>query len=337
MTSRTPISRLLAKFTQENNEHKSLKLESNYSDFPQDRPAVDCLSLSEFEWMIELPKRSYEDCTEFLNLVGSLITPKPKTAFELLEEASGQLIPTMLPDLNIALKGGLCAGHLIEIAGRTGTGKTQWCMSLSTKLSIEEKKGTIYFDTERRFSPNRFMEIVSSNGGSEEDMQRIRVVRAENMTCFEILSTLKSYEPSFLKDRIGLLILDSINAAAYVGNATILDRQASLTKLAAEFKKIADAFQIPFVLTNQSTGYQNDSFCSLGTGWYHFVNTRLFLSATEARKTVTIVKSPMSNEYVSEYMITSVGVCPTVSKIEQVLQEWKDVFANLSPAELESL
>jgi RecA/RadA recombinase len=59
------------------------------------------------------------------------------------------------------LKGGVRISSVTEIVGRAGVGKTQLCMQLAY-AAAEKKYGTIYIDSEKKFSGARLKEIAAA-------------------------------------------------------------------------------------------------------------------------------------------------------------------------------
>ena len=68
-------------------------------------------------------------------------------------------VPTGLPVLDHALRGGLRVGTITELVGRAGTGKTQLAMQLCV-MAARYSQGCIYIDTEKKLSLPRLREIA---------------------------------------------------------------------------------------------------------------------------------------------------------------------------------
>lgn len=77
-------------------------------------------------------------------MISEKIKPSTTTVYNLLTLYNQQqrFLPTNIPQLDEALKGGLFLGNLVDLCGGPGVGKTQFCMSLCVKTlaEIEEKK-----------------------------------------------------------------------------------------------------------------------------------------------------------------------------------------------------
>lgn len=330
MTSRTPVARL---FTRQVAEDSS----DTFSDFPQEWTAFDCLSRTENDLLQEVPSRSYDECAEFLFQVASRIAPRPRTALSLRAEPAA--VSSGLPGLDTSLNGGFRAGHLVELVGRAGSGKTQWSMTLAASLAVRQR-GVIYFDSERKFSPERFREILIAKGGVDRDSDRVRVVRPDGMTAKSFISLVKSFESSLAADNVGLIVLDSISDVVRGEHVSIVERQQNIAKVANALKQLADSYQLPVIVTNQVMGtLDNGTVASLGTMWYHLLNMRLLLSVSDVDKSkrqVEIVKSPEACEAAHLYTIDSSGIAPFLAQTtkEEALKEWNEVLAQLSPQDL---
>ncbi len=229
-------------------------------------------------------------------------------------------------------------------------------------MSIEKKKGIIYFDTERKFSPERFMEIVSSQGGTPVDVERLTVIPAHDFTLIEMLNQFSQLESSLVTKNIGLVILDSVigmmKSKSFEDASHYVNQQIP-TKHASQMKYLATTFHIPIIITNHVFINNNtlsstlDSFsAALGNAWHHVVNVRLYLDECsiqsnkecyENNKTIKIVKSPDSIETTCSYSIMNKGVVASssinltrISNLEEIKQ-WNELLNSLSPEELEAL
>lgn len=134
------------------------------------------------------PLLTYEECDLFLRRVACTCAPIPDNALDLLNEtesladlvAEGErsatsysiqqqsssllfdrlrYLPTGLPSLDDALKGGLRVGTITELVGRAGAGKTQIAMQVCV-MAARHGQGCIYIDTEKKLSLPRLQEIA---------------------------------------------------------------------------------------------------------------------------------------------------------------------------------
>jgi len=200
--------------------------------------------------------------------VSEKICPTPVTLFELVQRRAKQTthLPTFLPLMDAALRGGISASAITEFVGPAGIGKTQMCLMLSVIACMPKELGggggsTIYVDTESKFSSARLVEIATGHfpqcyhsAESIKDLtNRIMVLTPRSSQ--ELLERLRAMEAVIIERRVQLLIIDSIAALPRVefDNTQIMRRQEMLGQQAARLKFLAESFCIPIVVTNQVT------------------------------------------------------------------------------------
>ena len=126
------------------------------------------------------PLLTLEEITVFLERACRHIAPKSTTAWLLLQKTTDidtitmsspvnlclenckqiRYLPTNLPGLDHALKGGIRIGTVTEVVGRAGCGKTQLALQLCT-VAARYGQGAVYVDTERKVSLPRLQQISS--------------------------------------------------------------------------------------------------------------------------------------------------------------------------------
>lgn len=77
---------------------------------------------------------------------------------DFIQEAS--VIPTGVIGIDRLLKGGLSSGQVVEIFGRSGTGKSELCHRLSANAALSSKKAVLYLQTKGDFRPEKMQEIL---------------------------------------------------------------------------------------------------------------------------------------------------------------------------------
>lgn len=214
-----------------------------------------------------------------------------------------------------------------------------------------ENSTVLYIDCENAFSRVRIEELMGMANASRSDLppfpstkdaqQRVRMVPLRSSADFTQLLT--SLESTILSIGASLVIVDSIAALVRheFDSSSMIKRQNLLTGWAGVLKSISEKTQIPVIVTNQVTASgsaEGSSIAALGTGWYHCVNTRLYLhrlnptdfgisantvpalilhSAPEGCKVsqettlriMSISKSPISPVVSFPYFITAAGLC----------------------------
>lgn len=103
---------------------------------------------------------------------GGPLLPGSVTALDLLDqERSERRVITFCKELDGLLKGGIGRGHITEICGAPGVGKTQFGMQLALNVQIPHEMGgvgghAIYVDTEGSFSAVRARRRAARSPGT---------------------------------------------------------------------------------------------------------------------------------------------------------------------------
>nr|GEU75519.1 pentatricopeptide repeat-containing protein At2g02750 [Tanacetum cinerariifolium] len=309
--------------------------------------AKDALSLTEFELM-ELLDADLADVTLAVALISEIVSPPYQTVQSLLEQRlkNGCLtshLPTQLKGLDAALFGGIPFGALTELVGPSGIGKTQFCLKLSLLAALPSGDGgldghVIYIDVESKFSSKRLIEIFMNSfpatfclGGKAKEMAgRITVLRPGTLA--ELTESLQKFKASPLKDKVKLLIVDSMAALVSGEYEQGAPKKHPLGWHISFIKSLAEDLRIPIVMTNQvrarsanqitqysfqesRTGSvedcrQSDSHlvAALGIHWAHAVTIRLVLESRSGQRFIKVAKSPMSPPLSFPFEVTSMGI-----------------------------
>ncbi|XP_074598574.1 DNA repair protein RAD51 homolog 3-like isoform X2 [Brevipalpus obovatus] len=128
----------------------------------------DLLRLSP-EQLQKVTSLSLDQCSIILDEINSTVRLRGTNALQLLKQEvqNDGSIFTFCPPLNDLLHDGFPVGKLIEVAGESGTGKTQLCLQLCINTQISEKFGglggeAVFIDTENSFRQNRLIEITQN-------------------------------------------------------------------------------------------------------------------------------------------------------------------------------
>lgn len=230
--------------------------------------------------------------------VAQAICPRPQCALDIVK-GKRITIPTQIPTLDDSLRGGIHVGHVTELVGPAGAGKTQFCLSLAATAAAPAthnglETGVLYVDTERRFSASRVLEIartrlnVTDHQDATSLADRIAVVRTENIE--DLRSRVAWLQTSLgaVEGGVRLVVIDSVAAMARCSSkndAGIPDTE-TLGVLAASLKRLADVFGVAVVVTNQVASRatssarvgacdDEDIVAALGIQWAHGVNVRV--------------------------------------------------------------
>ena len=282
------------------------------------------------------PLLTYHECLEFEARLCRVCAPKPRTAWQLLNQEKGLAhMRTGMPLLDDGvLMGGLRVGTISEVVGRAGVGKTQFAMQLCCALANSgENAGSIYIDTEQKLSLARFQEMAGGGGErmildndkqeqhSKKILETITVHSPSSMD--ELLQTVNKLEDVVLEledERpVKLIVLDSI-AAPFLrksfSNAEKKGPTESRTELlmdvAQTLKRIADQFDLAVLVVNQVgsvVGEDNTIRAALGTPWHHCLSTRILLEqGVEGTRRASLVKSHIAPNRNMSFEITSAGL-----------------------------
>ncbi|CAM9242152.1 unnamed protein product [Ascophyllum nodosum] len=233
----------------------------------------DLLSQTELQLVQGLDLNRCE-VVSLLLLISGRIAPDTKTAGDLLRErreAGGSFfVATGLPTIDNSLQGGFPTGMITELVGPAGIGKTQTCLTTAAQACLPASVGglgkdcgVVFLDTERKFSPDRLVEIArtrfpehygdSCPEGLERLLNQVMVYTADNSAA--LLDRLESLQARIIEGNVRLIILDSIAALArrdFTRENTV-KRQDLLTRQAAVLKSLAYTFSAVVLVTNQVT------------------------------------------------------------------------------------
>eukprot|EP00904_Undaria_pinnatifida_P011168 jgi/Undpi1/7181/HiC_scaffold_22.g09655.m1 len=239
----------------------------------------DLFSKTELQLVQVLNLNQFE-VVNLLCSVANRMAPETKTAGDLLRErretGGSFFVATGLPTIDNSLQGGFPTGMITELVGPAGVGKTQACLMLAAQACLPvrlgglgEDAGVVYVDTERKFSPDRLVEIAStrmpeqygdfSPAGLERLLNQVTVYTVD--TSSALLERLESLQTRIIEGNVRLIILDSVAALARrdFAREDTINRQELLTRQAAVLKSLAYTFSAVVVVTNQVTSFSSSS------------------------------------------------------------------------------
>ncbi|CAM9140036.1 unnamed protein product [Choristocarpus tenellus] len=236
----------------------------------------DLFSKTELQ-LVGLLNLNRADVASLLSFVASKVAPETRVASDLLRErreGGSFFLATGLTTIDEALQGGFPTGMITEVVGPAGVGKTQICLMMAAQACLParlgglgERAGVVYLDTERKFSPDRLMEIASTrvpeyyahgvdmsrSEGMTRLLEQVTVFAVDTST--DLLSRLESLQMLIIEGNKRLIILDSVAALARKDFAKedMANRQEVLTRQAAVLKRLAYTFNAVVLVTNQVT------------------------------------------------------------------------------------
>mmetsp|Transcript_15991 Transcript_15991/g.32854 ORF Transcript_15991/g.32854 Transcript_15991/m.32854 type:complete len:332 (-) Transcript_15991:803-1798(-) len=226
--------------------------------------------------------------------------------------------------LDKILGGGIETGGITELFGEFRTGKTQICHTLCVSCQLPFDKGggegkALFIDTESTFRPERIVAAaVRFNLNSKDVLDNIVFARAYNTD--HQTNLLKKVGDLMTKQRFAILIVDSATAlyrTDYIGRGELAARQQHMAKFFRELQRLADAFGIAVVVTNQVSAQVDGSSSFItdpkkpigGNVVAHAVQTRLYLRKGKgANRICKIYDSPKLPNAECEFSITEAGI-----------------------------
>jgi DNA repair protein RadA len=224
-------------------------------------------------------------------------------------------------DLDRILGGGVETGAITELIGEFGSGKTQICFTLAVTSQQPVEEGgfggnVCVIDTEGTFMPERIMQIAEERGlDSTKVLEKILIARAYNSEHQIIL--INSLPELVEKSGIKLVIMDSMIGhfrGEYIGRGTLAERQQKLGSCLSKLLRVAEAFNISVVLTNQvmstpDTMYGDPNKPTGGHVMAHACTHRVFLrKGRQNTRLARVIDSPSLPEEKIRFAITAAGV-----------------------------
>ncbi len=245
-----------------------------------------------------------------------------KTAKEIkLERLNVRKITTGSKALDDLLGGGIETKTITEFFGEFGSGKTQICHQLSVNVQLPPERGglngkAVYIDTEGTFRWER-IEAMARGVGLDPDqvMENIFVQRAYNSDHqMAIVEELFNFVP---ENNVKLVIIDSVTGhfrAEYPGREHLAERQQKLNKHLHQLVRLAEAYNIAVVVTNQVMArpdvfYGDPTQAVGGHVLAHTPGIRVQLRKAKGNKRIArIVDAPHLPEGEAVFVITDEGI-----------------------------
>jgi DNA repair protein RadA len=218
------------------------------------------------------------------------------------------------------LGGGLETKAVTEVYGEFGTGKTQLCHTLCVMVQQDLQAGglagkAIYIDTESTFRPERIVSIAKARGfDSQKMLENIIVAKAYNSAHQELII---EEAGSVIEDNgVKLVIVDSAVAhyrAEFLGRATLSERQQRLNKFMHILVRIAEAYEVAVLVTNQiqasPDAYFGDTARPTGGNVVAHTSTyRIYLKRSGKNRIARMVDSPYHAEREILFTLTERGI-----------------------------
>ena len=285
-------------------------------------PTVEAVAVTPPQEIMDKTDIGFNTILKIQQAARKLISSDFKTAAEIYEKRKAmRKCTTGSRVLDEILGGGIETQALTEFIGEYGTGKTQICLTLSVTAQLPPEEGglggnVVFIDTEGTFLPERVYEIASERGlDPNEVANNILLARAYNSShqCLLIdhLFTLCS------ERNVKLVIVDSMIShfrGEYVGRETLADRQQKLNKVLHKLVRLAEAYNLAVVVTNQvqanPASYMGDPNKPAGGNvMAHACTHRIFLRrGGKGTRIATVIDSPSLPEGKARFKITEKGI-----------------------------
>nr|CAD7395318.1 unnamed protein product [Timema poppensis] len=254
-----------------------------------------------------------------------------------------RLLSVGCPKLDEFLGGGVAVRGITELAGESGSGKTQLCLQMCLSVQYPEingglSAGSVYINTEDVFPSRRLHQLIQkfpSRFHSEDTS-----IQFGNNIFIEHIADVESLKkcvfgqlPQLLAQKsVGLIVVDSIAGVfrADFEPRDSVSRAKEMRAVGGQLHRLAEEFRVAIICVNQVTTVINNepsvggntgrkTVAALGLAWANMVTTRLQISridrsVTDAKGTTVpvrmleIIFSPDKPSRSCHFVVTEAGV-----------------------------
>jgi len=168
--------------------------------------------------------------------------------------ASFRTFTTGSPVLDGLLGGGFREGRIVEVLGRSNSGKTQLAMQ-SALLASRQGKKVLFVDTEGSFRPERVEEMATSRGWDAAGLlRRIVWVRTDSYAeQMEITARMRNREATAACSMVVVDTLTRNFTIGLPGRPNLAERQGALARYLSEASRDAFLNSRAYLMTNRVT------------------------------------------------------------------------------------
>jgi DNA repair protein RadA len=163
------------------------------------------------------------------------------------------------------LDGGFHAGKVIEVYGKSGSGKTQLAMQTALKVSAMGEK-SVFIDTEGAFRPERILAMAKArNQVADGLLDRIAFVRVR--TAAAQADTVRAIAEKNETADARFVVIDTFTrnfTLDFPGRANLQSRQGALDVHLSEIARDAFIHSRAYLLTNRVTFSQGEGEARIG-------------------------------------------------------------------------
>jgi len=220
------------------------------------------------------------------------------------------------------LGGGLETQTITEFYGEYGSGKSQICHQLCVNVQLPPEQGglgggALYIDTENTFRTERIVQMSQHLGLDPEEVSR-NIIYADAYTSDHQIFLLENADKVIKENGLRMIIVDSLTShfrSEYLGREMLAERQQKLNKHMHKLIRLARAFNVAAVVTNQVMSKPDVFFGNAvhpigGHIVAHTSHTRVYLrkSARGRVRIARLVSSPYLPDGERVFRITENGV-----------------------------
>ena len=239
---------------------------------------------------------------------------------ELLEyQENYDTLPCKCDDIDKLISGGVKPEAIYEVYGEFGSGKTQFCNSLTVE-AINAEKNVIWIDCEDTFRPQRIIEILKAREYVEDReealqyLERISYYYTPNTE--QLMGTINSLSSILAEKKPRVIILDGAVGQfreEFLGRGTLAARQNQIARMMTHLKNISFYFRTTIIFTNQ---VQSDPAVMFGDPIKpiggnivgHASTYRIYFKKAGKKRIARMVDSPEHPMADAEFLLNNKGV-----------------------------
>ena len=292
---------------------------------------IEALSVTPVKELIDRLKIQEETAYRLIEQARKTMNYGFMKASELLEMRKNiERCTTGSKNVDKILGGGIETQAMTELIGDYGVGKTQLCMTLAVVAQLPPEQGgfgsnVIYMDTEGTFSPERVHQIASKRGlDGKKILDGVVVARAYTSDHQRFL--IDCLFRKVPEEKAKLVIVDSIIShfrGEYIGREDLSMRQQVLNQYLHKLLRLAEAYNIAVVVTNQVQAnpvvfYGSPERPAGGHIMAHACTHRVHIKRGKGGTRVAkVIDSPYLPEAKASFIITAKGIEDTDAEPEE--------------------
>ena len=187
----------------------------------------------------------------------NMVRKPDMNTLELMEYQDNLFTIGTKTEVDTLLRGGVKPESLYEVYGEFGSGKTQFCLTLTAE-AISHGHEIVWIDCEDTFRPRRLTEIIVARGyavDSEDAKQYLKNIHYYYTPNTEqMMGKVNALSPILTEHKPKIVILDGAIGQfreEYLGRGTLAERQNQIAHLMTHLKNISYYFNCTVLFTNQ--------------------------------------------------------------------------------------